>query len=103
MRVVARSSLRTFWERHPEAESALRVWLAEAEHGHWSSSADIKARYGNASILSGERVVFNICGNKYRLVVSISYPFGIVFIKFIGTHAEYDKIDARYVEWKRKF
>jgi len=76
---------------------ALKAWFAEVEASSWSSPADIKDRYRSASILGDQRVVFNICGNKYRLVVKISYKNGVVLIRFIGTHKEYDAINAEEV------
>lgn len=94
MRIIARRTLRTFWERHADAEGPLRAWFAEARAASWQSPADVKARYAAASILANDRVVFNIGGNKYRLVVAVRYDFGILYIRFIGTHAEYDRIDA---------
>jgi len=97
MRVIARKTLKQFWEIHPDAEDALKAWFAEAEAVSWLSSADIKAQYRSASILGDQRVVFNICGNKYRLVVKISYKNGVVLIRFIGTHKEYDAINVEEV------
>ena len=97
MRIIARKSLREFWARVPEAERPLRSWFAEAKAARWEKPSDIKAYYASASILSGGRVVFNIGGNKFRLVTWINYSAGIVFIKFIGTHDEYNSIDARSI------
>ena len=97
MRVVARKILRTFWERFPDSEDALKTWFAEAETAVWTNPGEIKAQYRSASILKNSRVVFNICGNKYRLVVKISYKNGIVLIRFIGTHKEYDAINVEEV------
>ena len=97
MRVIAKRSLREFWDRFPDAEDALKTWFAEAERATWSTPAEIKAQYRSASILKDSRVVFNICGNKYRLVVKISYKNGIVLIRFVGTRREYDAINAAEV------
>lgn len=97
MRVVARKTLKQFWEIHPDAEDALKAWFAEADAATWSNPANIKDQYRNASILKDQRVVFNICGNKYRLVVKISYKNGVVLIRFIGTHKEYDAINVEEV------
>jgi mRNA interferase HigB len=94
MRVVARKTLREFWNNHSDSESALKAWFWEAQHSLWKSPADIKKKYPHASILPDNRVVFNIKGNTYRLVVKINYDYEQVFIRFLGTHAEYDKIDA---------
>lgn len=98
MRVIAVSTLRQFWEKHPDAEQPLKAWFDEAGNAIWAQPSDIKAQYGSASILKNRRVVFNIKGNDYRLIVAIAYKLGIVYIKFIGTHTEYDKIDAETVE-----
>jgi len=94
MRVIAKRTLREFWQKYPDAEQALKSWHSIAEHAGWQSPADIKAIYGNASILKDGRVVFNICGNKYRLVVKINYHYAVIRIRFIGTHKEYDAIDV---------
>lgn len=94
-RIISIKKLREFWdERFPDSEQALKAWYAEAKSANWQSPTDIKAQYGNASILKGSRVVFNICGNKYRLIVKINFPASIVYIRFVGTHKEYDAIDA---------
>ncbi|MBW4482359.1 MAG: type II toxin-antitoxin system HigB family toxin [Tildeniella torsiva UHER 1998/13D] len=97
MRILSRSTLRNFWESHPDVEEALKAWYYEASHARWQSPADIKSAYRNASILRGDRVVFNIKGNKYRLIVSIRYDIGVIFIRFIGTHAEYDQVNAETI------
>lgn len=94
MRVIARKTLLDFWAKHADAEPALRAWFHEARVGRWKSFSDIKTRYRSADVLPGNRVVFNLKGNTYRLVVHIHYNTGIVFIRFIGTHAAYDRIDA---------
>ncbi len=98
MRVIALSTLRQFWERHPTSEQPLKAWVDEANKAQWAQPADIKAQYRSASILKNRRVVFNIKGNDFRLIVAIAFNLGIVYVKFIGTHAEYDKIDAETVE-----
>lgn len=98
MRVIAISTLRQFWEKHPDAEQPIKAWTDEANQAHWSQPSDIKAQYRSASVLKDRRVVFNIKGNDYRLIVAIAYRLSIVYVKFIGTHAEYDKIDAETVE-----
>ncbi len=97
MRIIARRPLREFWESKPDAETALRAWWSEVKAADWRTPADVKAKYGNASILRKGRVVFNICGNKYRLVVWVNYGVGVVYVRFIGTHKEYDGIDAEEV------
>lgn len=97
MRILSRGTLRTFWENHSDAEEALKNWYYEASHADWQNPADVKAAHRNASIIANNRVVFNIKGNTYRLIVSIRYDIGIIFIRFIGTHGEYDKVDAETV------
>ena len=91
-------TLREFWSKHTDAEHSLRAWYEEASKASWARPADIKAKYRNASILKNRRVVFNIKGNDYRLVVALAYNTGVVFVKFIGTHGAYDAIDAETVE-----
>jgi mRNA interferase HigB len=97
MRVVAKKPLREFWEANWDAQGSLSAWLHEAEKATWTSPAEVKAQYQNSSIISDNRVVFNIHGNKYRLVVKIHYNRGIIYIRFIGTHEEYDRIDAEAI------
>ena len=97
MRIIARRKLVEFWISHPRSEQQLKAWYAEAESASWASPADVKAKYGNASILKDGRVVFNICGNEYRLVVWINYDFFTIYIRFVGTHSEYDDIDAQTI------
>jgi mRNA interferase HigB len=98
MRVIAVSTLRAFWERYPDAEQPLKAWYEEATGASWSQPADIKAQYRSASVLKNRRVVFNIKGNDYRLIVAIAYKLQIVYVKFVGTHQEYDAVDAENVE-----
>ena len=97
MRVIARTALRNFSNRHKDAKESLDAWWHEARRANWVSPADIKAQYRTASIIKNDRVVFNICGNKYRLVVRINYHAKIVYIRFVGTHEEYNKIDAEVI------
>lgn len=97
MRVIAKKILREFWEKHPDSEDQLKTWFKEASKAHWSSPNDIKNDYSHASNLKASRIVFNICGNKYRLIVKINYQREWIFIRFIGTHSEYDKIDAENI------
>lgn len=97
MRILSRKALREFWEQHPDAKEPLQAWYREVEQEDWDTPAKVKAKYGNASIVGNNRVVFNIKGNTYRLVVKINYPARIVFVRFIGTHAEYDAVDAEEV------
>ncbi|WP_295614973.1 type II toxin-antitoxin system HigB family toxin [Chamaesiphon sp. GL140_3_metabinner_50] len=100
MRVIAKRTLREFWESTPkytDAEDPLRSWYREAKQATWQTPADVKEQYRNASILKNNRTVFNIAGNKYRLVVEINYAAQIIFIRFIGTHQEYDSIDVETI------
>lgn len=97
MRVIAKRALREFWEQHPDSEQQLLAWYREASKADWNSPNEIKAQYTSASILKQSRVVFNICGNKYRLIVEINFPRKWVFIRFIGTHKEYDEIDTNNI------
>jgi mRNA interferase HigB len=97
MRVITNKRLKDYWQREPAVKGALQAWYAEAKAGEWKTPADIKAKFGAASILQSGRVVFNLCGNRYRLVVRINYRFAMVYIRFIGTHAEYDQIDAETI------
>jgi mRNA interferase HigB len=97
MRVISVRTLKLFWEKHPDAENALRAWYTEAKKARWKGPQNIKAEYRTASILRNNRVVFNIKGNTYRLVVAVKYDFQIVYIRFIGTHMAYDKINAEEI------
>jgi len=94
VRVISRKTLRDFWEKHPDCEQQLKAWFAEAEKAVWNAPGAIKNDYPSASVLEDNRIVFNIKGNHYRLIVKLNYAYGMVWIRFIGTHAEYDKIDA---------
>ncbi len=94
MRVIAKKTLREFWLRHPDAEGPLLAWFREVEKEDWDSPAKVKERYRTASFV-GDRVVFDIKGNRYRLVVRINYPFRIVYVRFVGTHEDYDGIDVK--------
>jgi mRNA interferase HigB len=86
-----------FWERHPQAKGPLEAWHQEVARGEWAHPSAVKAHFNSASLLPGNRVVFNIGGNKYRLVVKINYPFRIVYVRFVGSHREYDQIDVTSV------
>ena len=98
MRIIAVSSLRRFWERHPDAEQPLKAWYDEAKHASWATPQQIKNHYASASFVGSNRVVFNTKGNHYRLIAAVTYRFQAVYIKFVGTHAEYDRVDAATVE-----
>ena len=100
MRVIALSTLRRFWEdkaAYHDAKEPVLAWYRHAVKAQWSSPAEVKRDLGSASILQDGRVVFNIAGNKYRLVVWINYAYRVVYVRFIGTHAQYDRIDAQSV------
>jgi len=96
-RVIAKRKLREYWEKVPETRSQLESWHAFTKEANWRTPADVKKALRTASVLSNNRVVFNIKGNKYRLNVNIIYEKQLVFIRFVGTHAEYDRIDAENV------
>lgn len=96
MKIISRATLREFWEnpKYSDAEQPLKAWFDEVKHGVWKSPQDIKSKYRNTSFIANNRVIFNIHGNKYRLIIAVRYDISIVFIKFIGTHKQYDEIDA---------
>lgn len=94
MRVISKKILREFWQKHADCEQQLKAWFQETNKAEWKNSMQIKKVYPTASFLADNRVVFNIKGNNYRLILKINYDYQIVWIRFIGTHAEYDKIDA---------
>lgn len=97
MRVIAVSTLREFWAKHPQAETPLRAWYADASGADWKTPADIKAAHRNASFVSNNRVVFNIKGNDYRLVAAVHYNRRLMYIRFVGTHAEYNAINVERI------
>ncbi|MCC5944067.1 MAG: type II toxin-antitoxin system HigB family toxin [Bernardetiaceae bacterium] len=99
MRIIAFKTLREFFEKneYADAEAPLRAWYHEVKAAEWKNSNELKEQYKNASIVGDGRVVFNIKGNDYRLVVAINYEFQVTFIRFVGTHKEYDKIDAKTI------
>ncbi|MBI4650610.1 type II toxin-antitoxin system HigB family toxin [Candidatus Desantisbacteria bacterium] len=97
MRIISVKRLREFWEKHSDSEQALRAWYEETKKSNWNNPNDIKQMYSSASILANNKAVFNIRGNTYRLVVAINYAYKIVFIRFIGTHKEYDRIKVAEV------
>lgn len=94
MRIIAKRTLRAFWEKHPDAKQPLLTWYKTTELAEWETPSDVKSYYGNASILANNRVCFNIAGNKYRLIVKNEYKFSVVYVRFVGTHTEYDSIDT---------
>ncbi len=97
MRIITKRTLREYWERHPDARRPLLDWYKAAEQADWEAPRHIRERYPSANIIAGNRVVFNVKGNTYRLEVKVNYAYRMVYIRFIGTHAEYDAIDATEV------
>lgn len=97
MRVIAKRTLRDFWAKHADSEQQLKSWYRETEKANWKNINELKSEYPTASILKDNRIVFNIKGNNYRLIVKFIFDYGICWIRFIGTHAEYDKINANEI------
>jgi mRNA interferase HigB len=97
LQVLAKSALRRFWEERPQAETPLKMWHAIVSKASWANFAELKATFGTADMIGDSRVIFNIGGNKYRLVARISFAYGRVMVKFIGTHKDYDDIDLETV------
>lgn len=98
MQIIARKALREFWTRHSQAETPLTVWFSLVSKAQWNGPSDVKAMFGTTvDFVADNRIIFNIAGNKYRLIVHVAYPFKRVFIKFIGTHKEYDRINPERV------
>jgi mRNA interferase HigB len=98
MHLVSLPPLLSFSLKHPEVKQAVLAWCDEVKKARWKQPADIKSQYASASILKNRRVVFNLKGNEFRLIVAVAYNVGFVYVKFIGTHAEYDAIDANTVD-----
>jgi len=94
IRILAKSTLRSFWEKHPDSEQYLKTWYDTAMNANWNNPNDVKMTYAKASILKDNRIVFNIKGNAYRLIVKFNYEKQWMFIRFIGTHSEYNRINA---------
>jgi len=101
MRIVAVKTLRDYFETYPKAKQALLSWFEEAESSSWNSPNELNEQYKNASILSSKRIVFNIHGNSYRLIVDIEFRLKILFIVWFGPHAAYDQIDAKTIKYDR--
>jgi mRNA interferase HigB len=93
MQVVALRTLKLFWTRHPQAETPLRTWHSAVSAAEWTGPSDVKASFGSADFIADNRVIFNIGGNKFRLIAHVSHEYKAVLVKFVGTHAEYDAID----------
>jgi mRNA interferase HigB len=96
-RIVAKSTLRTYWEKHPETEQYLKTWYDMAMSSNWKTPNDVIKTYASASILKDNRIVFNIKGNAHRLITKFNFEKQWIFIRFVGTHAEYDKVDANNI------
>jgi len=94
VRIIAKRTLRAYWEKERRAEQPLRSWHAIASAADWASPVDVKAVYANASIVGNDRIVFNIGGNRYRRIVRVDVRHRMGFVRFVGTHADYDRIDA---------
>jgi mRNA interferase HigB len=102
MQVIARRTLVQFWQRHPRAEGPLKAWFAVVSKARWARPVEVKRVFGaTVDFVSDDRAIFDIGGNKYRLAAHISYKFGRVLVKFVGTHSEYDHIDPGTVSWRR--
>ena len=97
MRIISKKALVTHWTSRPKSKAALEAWFFEEKRARWLTPADVKATFGSASILKNRRAVFNIRVNEFRLVVRINYKAGIVYVRFVGTHKEYDEIDAETI------
>lgn len=97
MRVIAKKVLRDFWTKHNDCESQLKSWYHEANKANWRTPNEIKNKFPTASFLANNRIVFIIKGNNYRLIVKINYAYGVIWIRFVGTHKQYDKIDANTI------
>lgn len=97
MRVIAIRTLKVFWTTHADAEQSLRAWYQEATSASWRSTGQLKLQYKNASILTSKRIVFNIKGNSYRLIVDVEYRLQIIFIVWVGTHKKYNEINAKII------
>lgn len=103
MQIIARRSLGRFWERHPQAEGPLRAWFSAVSKARWKRPGDVKRQFGTTvDFVADDRVIFDVGGNKYRLIGHVSYGFGRVLIKFVGTHAEYDRINPETVSWQKR-
>lgn len=97
MHIISRKPLREFSQKHPQAKAPLDAWFAEVCHAKWASFADVRAKYASADVVAGNRVIFNIGGNKFRLVTIIAFKTAKVFVRFVGTHSEYDKINPKTI------
>lgn len=99
MRIIATNTIREYWKDYPECEQALKSWVQEAQKATWHSPQELKGQFKSASIITGKRVVFNINGNRYRLLVDIEFRLQIIFIVWFGNHQEYDQVDAKKIAY----
>jgi len=97
LRVIAKKVLREFWEKHNDCEQQLKAWFQEASKAEWKNPNEIKTEFPSASIIGNDRIVFNIKGNSYRLIIKINFDYQMIWIRFIGTHPEYDKVNAKTI------
>ncbi len=95
MRIIAKRTLKKFWEKHPDSENALKIWYQTVSRSVWRNVAEMKKQYGTADLVGNERVVFDIKGNKYRLIAKVDFEYQLVFIRFVGSHSEYDVINRK--------
>jgi len=99
MRIIARNTLINYWGNYPEVEQSLKSWYDEVLNANWKSPNELKKQFRNASVVTNKRVVFNIKGNSYRLIVDIEYRIGIIFIVWVGTHKKYDKVNVKEIKY----
>ncbi len=97
MRIIAIATLKTYWEKHPETKQPLSEWYVKVENAHWKSFQDMKKDFGSVDYVGNQHYVFNIKGNNYRLVVAVKFTPELIYIRFVGTHAEYEKIDVTII------
>jgi len=102
MRIIAHNTLVAYWTKHPETKSSLQHWFAIANSANWTNTGDVRASFPKASVITGERIRFEVHGGDYRLIVAFKFEASIAFIKFIGTHAEYDRVDAATVAFSKR-
>jgi mRNA interferase HigB len=104
MRIISKSTLKAFWEnsKYADAEQPLKEWFQEASKADWSSPNEVKAQFRNVSVIGNQRLVFNIAGNKYRLIVAAKYKFRFLYVCFVGTHKQYDTVNAEEV-WSNEY
>ena len=102
MRLIAKKTLREFWQNHKDCEKSLLIWYNKIKLAKWNNSNELKKQFPNASIINDLRVVFNIKGNKYRIVVEVDFDYKFIFVIWLGTHSEYDKINVKTIQYENK-